>query len=218
MTLFGLVRHGQTDYNLNDLFQGSSDIPLNDTGREQAHHALEDAPEIAWDGVISSTLLRAKETGEIIAADHGIPFEGTEPRLVEIDWGEAEGKPVAEMEAAYPDRAFPGREELDAVVERACSALEDLADAHPGENLLIVAHGTLIRLVLSGVLGGHLPSIPNGALSLLEIEGETWTVSRAAGERIADPAVTVPRGRTPRFAFEPEHLRPRAVPARENRH
>src|SRR5699024_4407647 len=52
MTLFGLVRHGQTDYNRQHLFQGSSDIPLNDTGREQAHQALATGTPVAWDAVI----------------------------------------------------------------------------------------------------------------------------------------------------------------------
>src|SRR5690625_1000475 len=79
MTLFGLVRHGQTDYNRQHLFQGSSDIPLNDTGREQAHQALATATPVAWDAVITSPLARAQETGRIIASDHSLSFEGTDP-------------------------------------------------------------------------------------------------------------------------------------------
>jgi len=156
MTLFGLVRHGQTEYNRQGLFQGSSDVPLNDTGRDQAHVALDTVPPVDWDLAMSSSLSRAEETARIIAEDHDIPFAGTEPRLVEIDWGAAEGNPVAEMEERYPGRTFPGRETTQSVVDRAAAALEDLAEQHPGKNVLVVAHGTLIRLLLSGVTGEHL--------------------------------------------------------------
>jgi uncharacterized phosphatase len=208
MTLFGLVRHGQTDYNLRGLFQGSSDIPLNDTGREQAHHALDTAPAIAWDAAVSSPLQRAEETARIIAGDHGIPFAGTDGRLTEIDWGEAEGRDTDEMEARYPARDFPGREDLQGVADRGYLALDDLADGHPGENVLVVAHGTFIRLLLSGVTGTHLASIPNGALSLLRHEDETWSVEMVAGEAVDVAPRTAAKGSSPRFPLAEHHLRP----------
>lgn len=212
MTLFGLVRHGQTEYNRQHLFQGSSDIPLNDTGREQAHRALDTAAPVAWDAVITSPLSRAQETGRIIASDHSLAFEGTDPRLVEIDWGQAEGHSVPEMEERYPRRSFPGREDLHSVVDRSCSALDDLADARPGQSVLLVAHGTLIRLLISGVTGEHLPSLPNGALSLLEVAGDTWTVHMIAGRQIEPISAALPRDRSPRFTLDDDHLAP-YVPA-----
>lgn len=212
MTLFGLVRHGQTEYNRQHLFQGSSDIPLNDTGREQAHQALATATPVAWDAVITSPLARAQETGRIIASDHSLSFEGTDPRLVEIDWGQAEGRSVAEMEARYPGRSFPGREDLHSVVDRACSALDELADARPGQSVLLVAHGTLIRLLISGVTGEHLPSLPNGALSLLEVEDDTWTVHVISGRQIEPISAALPRDHRPRFTLDDDHLTP-YVPA-----
>lgn len=208
MTLFGLVRHGQTDYNLQGLFQGSSDIPLNETGREQAHHALDGAPDIAWDAAVSSPLMRAEETARIIAEDHRIPFVGTDPRLTEIDWGEAEGHDVAEMEARYPGRTFPGREGLQAVADRGYLALDDLAERFGDQNVLVVAHGTFIRLLLSGVTGTHLASIPNGALSLLRHQRESWQVEMVAGEAADEPARTAPVGASPRFPLAEHHLRP----------
>lgn len=208
MTLFGLVRHGQTEYNRQHLFQGSSDIPLNDTGREQAHRALDTATPVAWDAVITSPLKRAEETGQIIAADHGLPFEGADPRLVEIDWGQAEGNSVPEMEERYPRRSFPGREELHSVVDRACAALDELSDARPEQSVLLVAHGTLIRLLLSGVVGEHLPSLPNGALSLLEVDGDTWTVRMIGGRELEAVSAPLPRHRSPRFSLDDDHLAP----------
>src|SRR5699024_3254476 len=202
MTLFGLVRHGQTDYNRQHLFQGSSDIPLNDTGREQAHQALATATPVAWDAVITSPLARAQETGRIIASDHSLSFEGTDPRLVEIDWGQAEGRSVAEMEARYPGRSFPGREDLHSVVDRACSALDELDEALPplvvracaapgvlpvarrGRSVLLVAPPSLDRRLISGVTGQHGPCLPNGALSLLKVEDDTWSLYVISGRQV----------------------------------
>lgn len=220
MTLFGLVRHGQTEFNRQGLFQGISDIPLNDTGREQAHRALDALPPITWDAALSSTLSRAEETARIIAEDHAIPFAGTDARLVEISWGEAEGRPVAEMEDRYPGRSFPGRETTQSVIDRATAALDEIAAERPDQNLLIVAHGTLIRLLLSGVTGEHLPSIPNGTLSLLEVttgpELETWTVRMVAGEEREPSTRSLPRDASPRFTLPDEHLRPFGLePARD---
>ena len=223
MTRFGLVRHGQTDYNLNSLFQGSSDIPLNDTGREQAHHALDSAPPISWDLAYSSPLQRAEETARIITADHGIEFAGTDPRMAEISWGEAEGRDTREMEARYPGRSFPARESTADAAARAMASLEDLATAHPRSCVLVVAHGTWIRLVLTALTGLHLPSIPNAALSLLEVTpagaateagtaGETWQVTMIGGEEIDLPAVHVTTDADGRFEVGDQHLRPQDLP------
>ncbi|MCS6710962.1 histidine phosphatase family protein [Brachybacterium sp. EF45031] len=212
MTLFGLVRHGQTDYNLRGLFQGSSDIPLNDTGREQAHHALEPLPAIPWDTVVSSPLQRAEQTARIIAEDHDIPWGGTDVRLREIDWGAAEGRPVDEMERLYPDRSFPGREDHQQVADRGYDALEDLEQRFPGKNVLVVAHGTLIRFLLSGIAERPLDSIPNGTLSVITLEGTTWGVEMIAG--VAEERIVQVRShdQNPRFILDKPALIPGAAP------
>lgn len=210
MTLFGLVRHGQTDYNLRNLFQGSSDIPLNATGREQAHHALDHVPDLAWDVVVSSPLSRARETAAIIAADHGIPQGPTDPRLSEIDWGAAEGHDVAEMEAAYPGRSFPGREDHQAVADRGYDALESLEEQYPGQRVLVVAHGTIIRFLVSGIAERALDSIPNGTLSIITLEGTTWGVEMVAGVREENTVRVASRDQNPRFVIEHRHLAPGA--------
>lgn len=213
MTLFGLVRHGQTDYNLRDLFQGSSDIPLNATGIEQAHRALDDLPPVDWDVVVSSPLQRAEQTARIISEDHGIPFGGTEPRLVEIDWGAAEGRPTKEMEEKYPGRSFPGREDHQAVADRGYDALEQLESRFPGQKVLVVAHGTLIRFLLSGIIERPLPSIPNATLSVVELEGSTWGVRMIAGVPVQHEVRTASRAQNPRFVLEKSHLAPAEIAA-----
>lgn len=210
MTLFGLVRHGQTDYNLRNLFQGSSDIPLNATGREQAHHALDRVPDLDWDVVVSSPLTRARETAAIIAADHHIPLGPTDARLSEIDWGAAEGHDVAEMEAAYPGRSFPGREDQQAVADRGYDALESLERQYPGQRVLVVAHGTIIRFLVSGIAERALDSIPNGTLSIITLEGTTWGVEMVAGVREENTVRVASRDQNPRFVIEHRHLTPGA--------
>lgn len=208
MTLFGLVRHGQTDYNLRELFQGSSDIPLNDTGIDQAHRALDELPPVAWDVVVSSPLQRAEQTAQIIAEDHGIPFGGTDPRFSEIDWGVAEGRPTALMHQQYPDRSFPGREDPQRVADRGYDGLETLEERYRDQKVLVVAHGTLIRFLLSGIIEQPLPSIPNAALSLVELMGESWTVSMIAGLPVDNTVKVVSRAQNPRFFVEKGHLIP----------
>jgi uncharacterized phosphatase len=213
MTLFGLVRHGQTDLNLRGQFQGASDAPLNDMGREQAHHALDDVPHVDWDAVVSSPLQRARTTAEIIAGDHDIPFAGTDPDLVEIDWGIAEGQDTAEMEARYPARDFPGREEPQHVVDRAFAALERLHARLDGQQVLVVAHGTVIRLVLESITNLHLASIPNAALSTVvrrSRPADTWQARMIAGDTVDVTTPADPDHPGTGIVLGADHIRPRA--------
>ena len=209
MTLFGLVRHGQTDYNLRDLFQGSSDIPLNETGITQAHAALDELPPVDWDVVVSSPLQRAEQTARIIAADHGIDFGGTDARFVEIDWGLAEGKPVQLMQQTYPGRSFPGIEDAQQVADRGYDGLEALEERYRGQKVLVVAHGTLIRFLLSGIIEQPLPSIPNATLSLIELEGTTWSVSMIADQPVSNQVEVPSRERNPGFFVQKGQLTPK---------
>lgn len=213
MTLFGLVRHGQTEYNRRSLFQGSSDIPLNDDGIEQAHRALDHIPDLDWDVVITSPLQRAEQTGRIIAEDHGIPFGQVVPDLREIDWGQAEGMDVDEAEARWPQRSFPGREDHQEVADRGYDSLEKLEVQYRGKNVLVVAHGTIIRFILSGIAERALDSIPNGTLSLVRLEGTEWTVEMIANERVQNTVRTASRDQNPRFVVEHRNLTPGADPA-----
>lgn len=187
MTLIGLVRHGQTDWNLAHIFQGASDVPLNATGVEQAHHALDSTPAFAWDGVMSSPLIRARLTAEVIATDHSLPLIGVHEGFREVDFGWAEGKPSAEAYAAYPERDFPGREGVDAVLERACAAVRDVSAQHPDGRVLVVAHGTLIRYLASAVAQRDFTSLPNTSLTLLEVSPTLWRVPMIAGYSLREP-------------------------------
>ena len=73
MTTIALIRHGQTNWNLEGRIQGQIDIPLNEQGRAQAHTLAERLKSKDFDAMISSDLARAQETAEILADKTGIP-------------------------------------------------------------------------------------------------------------------------------------------------
>lgn len=154
MTNFFLVRHGETDWNLVGRIQGSTDIPLNETGRAQAQATGEKMQGRRWDVIISSPLSRAMETASIIAKAVGLPEPTPIADIVERHYGEAEGMTGPELEAFYPnDTPVPGRETREAVKERVISALHSIAKENLGKNVIVVAHGGVIRAVLQSTTG-----------------------------------------------------------------
>ncbi|MFM2354081.1 MAG: hypothetical protein RLZZ608_1487 [Actinomycetota bacterium] len=166
MTVFALVRHGETDWNRERRIQGSTDIPLNDTGREQARATGALLASRRWTALVASPLTRASETARLIGAEVGLGEPELEPRIAERDYGQAEGLTGPEIDAMFPDGAdVPGREPREAVAERTVAALHDLAARHPGEAVIVVAHGGVIRSVLETVAPGrHREPITNGSV------------------------------------------------------
>jgi uncharacterized phosphatase len=152
MTSLYLVRHGETDWNAARRIQGATDIDLNDVGRAQAATTGRLLARREWDGIYASPLSRAMETAAIIADEVGLGSPGSLPELVERNYGEAEGLNWEQIEARYPgDTPVPGRETHEEVAARAVPALTTLAIAHPGEALIVVSHGGVIRSVLNAV-------------------------------------------------------------------
>jgi broad specificity phosphatase PhoE len=160
-----LVRHGQTESSARMAYSGQSDIPLTDVGREQAAHAAQRLTGTGIDAVISSPLIRARDTAQAIADATGAPLT-IDDRLIEVDYGLFEGldragaseKFGASFEAWRQDpfgAPVPGMEPLADALERAragtAAALE--AHAHP----VIVGHQGILRIVLVA-LGEIAPS------------------------------------------------------------
>ena len=170
--LLYLVRHGETDWNSQRRIQGTTDIPLNDTGRSQAARTGLLLARRQWDAVVTSPLSRAFETGSIIAAELGLPAPTTDARLVERNYGEAEGLDFEEMQRLFPeDTKVPGRERRSVVAARALEALMDIAHAHPDESIVVVSHGGLIRSVLRKVdPDGDHGMITNGSVHSFRYE------------------------------------------------
>jgi probable phosphoglycerate mutase len=153
MTTLLLVRHGETDWNAEQRWQGHADQPLNDDGRAQARAAGEALYGRRVDAVYASDLRRAHETAELIAARLDLPVE-TDVRLREVDVGDWSGRLVSEIEATDPaafatwragGKAWSGGESYEEMGERVVAAVLDLARRHPGETLVIVTHGGSIR-------------------------------------------------------------------------
>ena len=170
--LLYLVRHGETEWNRQRRIQGTTDIPLNETGREQARRTGRLLARRQWNAVVASPLSRALETASIIAAELGLPEPSTDDRLVERNYGEAEGLDFDELQARFPeDTPVPGREKRSKVAARALEALMDIARAHPDDAVVVVSHGGLIRSVLRRVdpEGDH-GRITNGSVHSFRYE------------------------------------------------
>ncbi|MFF1633113.1 histidine phosphatase family protein [Leifsonia sp. NPDC058248] len=183
MTRISLVRHGQTDWNLSKRIQGSSDIPLNDTGREQAESTGRALAGGSYDAIYASPLSRANETASIIARHTGLDTPLPLEAVAERRYGEAEGLTGSEILARWPEGTpVPGRESRDAVVERALPALLDLGEKHPGESIIVVSHGGVIGSLVRHVTGHALPGpgevIPNGSVHEFVYDDGTLTLDR----------------------------------------
>ncbi|MFC9334324.1 histidine phosphatase family protein [Arthrobacter sp. NPDC057009] len=188
LTTFALIRHGQTDWNAQRRLQGSSDIPLNDVGRGQARNAVAALSGQEWDTIVSSPLRRAAETAELIAAGLGLTVARHVPELTERSFGLAEGLQAGpELEALRIPGGFRGGESDEEAASRGLAALEALAEEFPGRRVLVVAHGTLLRLTLSLATGSTLHSIDNAVLNLAHhhvVDG--WRLEYFNGEPVVE--------------------------------
>jgi broad specificity phosphatase PhoE len=178
--LLYLVRHGETDWNLQRRIQGSTDVPLNENGRAQAKRAGQLLAGRSWDAVIASPLSRAVDTASIIAAEVGLPGPTTDPRLVERAYGAAEGLEISEVDRRYPgDAHVPGRESREDVAARALEALLEIGEAHPDQAVIVVSHGGLIRSVLGAVdPRTRHPAITNGSIHSFRHDNGTVSLIR----------------------------------------
>jgi uncharacterized phosphatase len=183
---FAFIRHGQTDWNLAKRLQGASDVPLNDTGRQQARDAVATLADGGWQAIVSSPLSRARETAQIIADGLGIELGPAYDELVERDYGEAEGVRDDEAERRWPGKTAPGVESLDSVVARGRAALSRIAEDYADEDVLVVCHGTLIRYTLASLAGRSLPEIRNGSVATFALDGEAWRVMSVNDEPLED--------------------------------
>jgi probable phosphoglycerate mutase len=190
LTTFALIRHGQTDWNAERRLQGSTDIPLNDVGRGQARDAVAVVSGYAWDAIVSSPLSRAAETADLIASGLGLTVARRLPELTERSFGPAEGLQAGpELDALRIDGGFRGAESEDEAAHRGLTALEALAEEFRGGCVLVVAHGTLLRVSLSRAIGCTLQSVDNAVLNLAHHHAvDGWQLEYFNGEPVMETA------------------------------
>ncbi len=179
-----LVRHGETDWNAEGRLLSFTDAPLNARGVAQAAALASALAAVRWDRAVSSPLVRARRTAEVVlAASRGAPSLEVDERLREMDFGPYEGWSETQLEADPPAVArrrdgaqLHGVEPEEDVAERARLFLASL-DGATGTTL-VVGHGRMLRVLIAATLG--LPP----------------TFARSLRMRNCRPAVLEP-GRTP---------------------
>ncbi|SCF84936.1 MULTISPECIES: histidine phosphatase family protein [unclassified Streptomyces] len=190
-----LARHGETVWHEENRYTGISDIGLTPRGIEQADGLGVWAAGAGLDAIVTSPLARARRTAEPAVRSTGLAAV-VEPDLRELDFGVAEGRTIAELEASYPQEVadfrrdpvahpLPGGENPKTAATRGATALLRLAETHQGRRVLTVAHNTLLRLVLCRLLGipeseyrRVLPGLRNCAITELRVtSGEVALVS-----------------------------------------
>jgi broad specificity phosphatase PhoE len=171
-----LVRHGQTDYNLKNIVQGSGvDTDLNEKGRAQAEAFFKMYKEIRFDKVYTSALKRSKQSVEKFL-ELGIPHEALEG-LNEISWGTKEGHPVTPTEDEYyhfmikqwqlgnTTLKIEKGESPEDVVKRMKPAVDHIMSKNDEKTILICMHGRAIRILLC-----HLLNYPLKSMDMFEHE------------------------------------------------
>ena len=180
---FYVLRHGQTDWNVQMRLQGSTDIPLNETGRAQAHVA---AKILAGEGItkiIASPLSRALETARIVGEASGIT-PGIDNRLIERNFGQFEGMTIDEVhqhreemrdymnpQADVDGKHYPwDAEPLPEVIDRVYACVNDYRETG---KCLFVFHGIPFRAVTRKFLN-DMYSSPNAAPVRFDADGDKW--------------------------------------------
>lgn len=158
-----LIRHGETDWNKQQVFRGRIDVALNEVGLAQAKAVVTSLKDVQIDAIYSSPLSRALETAKILAGNRNIEVM-LEEGFIDIDFGKWQGlshqkvkekhKDLYEMWLAEPQMVtFPEGENLQKVLTRSMKALEKVIKNHPGETVAVVSHRVSNKVLLCSVLG-----------------------------------------------------------------
>lgn len=183
MSRIYLARHGETEWNAIGKLQGATDVPLNEVGRAQARRLGELLRDEVIDGVTTSDLSRARETGTIAGDVLGTTTFEADADLRERGFGIFEGLTRAECDASFPEAwrdwqaraiAPPGAEPIDRVVARMNRAIARIA-LRPGPTL-VVSHGGAMRLLLTELTGQPVLPIGNGAIYRIDFDSDRFDV------------------------------------------
>lgn len=205
LTRICLARHGETNWNLERRVQGQVNIPLNVRGLAQAEALARELADQSFDRIYSSDLARALQTVTPLATRLGLPIL-TRAALREKDDGSWQGMTFDDVDRAFPrehaqhrqrqaDFLIPGGETLAAFAGRVRVELTAIAERHPGETLLVVAHAGVLDIAYRLATGLGLsekrdPPVLHAAPNWFVYENGIWTLEHWAGEerqRVAAP-------------------------------
>ncbi|MEG2003652.1 MAG: histidine phosphatase family protein [Clostridia bacterium] len=155
MTSFYILRHGETETNVNAVFTGQHESFLTETGNKQAKICAETLENVHFDRIYSSSLIRAVKTAEYIAIPRGLDII-TRDNLREIDAGLWEGHSVEQIKQLFAAERFVwendfgnavcnGGESVRELQSRIDGALQQIADECNGMTVCVVSHGAAIR-------------------------------------------------------------------------
>ncbi|UCD08396.1 MAG: histidine phosphatase family protein [Dehalococcoidales bacterium] len=162
MTELLLVRHGETEWNAGEIFRGRADVSLNEKGVVQAKQLGEYLKNSRLEAVYSSPLQRAVCTAEKIAKPHSLDVR-IDPALIDMDYGEWQGMPLAEVRKIYknlyikwvrsPENVkFPGGEDLDNVKNRSVATVNKIVKEHKG-SVVLVSHRVVNKVLICFLMG-----------------------------------------------------------------
>ena len=162
MTEVILARHGETEWNVAEIFRGRIDIELNETGMKQAELLAEYLSDLKIDAIYSSPLKRALNTAEIIASYHKIDVK-IASGLIDFDYGKWQGLPHQEVKDKYkelhaewinsPDKVkMPAGESLSDVRKRAIGVVDEVIAKYEGA-VVLVSHRVVNKVLICALLG-----------------------------------------------------------------
>ena len=180
LTTIDLLRHGACEGG--EIFRGSTDVPLTESGWQQMRAALE--PHSGWDCIVSSSLQRCRRFAEQFATANTLPLH-VDGALREIHFGDWEGQKIADIERDHGTSLWrfwndpecfspPNGEPMTVFRERVLQAAGELLHEHGGRHILLISHGAVIRTLLCEWL--QMPStafsriaVPYAGLSRIRI-------------------------------------------------
>jgi broad specificity phosphatase PhoE len=162
MSTIMLIRHGDTDWNVEEIFRGRADIDLNETGIKQAELLAKYLEEVPLEAVYSSPLKRALKTAEIIANLHGVDVTPSQ-ELMDFDYGDWQGLSNEVVKDKYKNLyekwlttphlvKMPKGESLDDVRKRAVSLVNQVTTRHQGI-VALVSHRVILKVIICALLG-----------------------------------------------------------------
>jgi glucosyl-3-phosphoglycerate phosphatase len=201
-----LWRHGQTSWNVQRRFQGTTDIPLDETGVEQAARSARLLAALRPNAIVSSPLQRATATAQALSETTGLPVT-LDPDLIERAGGEWEGLTNQEIRTRYPgEHAIwqpPGGETVTEVAKRFSAALERALEPIPDSGLLVVvSHGAAVRIGMLHWLGfpeelwGRFGGLANCCWSVLEEGRQGWRLVEHNAGTLPEPELSDDRTAT----------------------